>query len=82
MRKMIISDNIKLIQEIEEDGRNVTSAHIEALDFAVKALKFIEENFPNSFIDYLVNTEVTPTEYFKAKHGIEFITEKGGAENN
>ena len=30
---------IKLIQGIEEDGRNVTSEHIEALDLAIKALK-------------------------------------------
>lgn len=30
---------IKLIQEIEEDGRNVTAEHIEALNLAIKALE-------------------------------------------
>lgn len=30
---------IKLIQEIEEDGRNVTSEHIEALDYAISHLE-------------------------------------------
>lgn len=44
---------IELIQEIEEDGRNVTSEHIEALALAIKALEFISENYPKTFIDYL-----------------------------
>lgn len=35
---MKTKEAIKLIQEIEEDGRNVTSKHIEALVFAIKAL--------------------------------------------
>lgn len=35
---MTKKEAVKLIQEIEEDGRNITSRHIEALCFAVKAL--------------------------------------------
>ena len=35
---MTKKEAIKLIQEIEEDGRNVTTEHIEALNFAIKAL--------------------------------------------
>ncbi len=36
---MTNKEAIKLIQEIEEDGRNVTFKHIEALDLAIKALE-------------------------------------------
>lgn len=36
---MTNKEAIKLIQEIEEDGRNVTSEHVEALDLAIKALE-------------------------------------------
>lgn len=36
---MTNNEAIKLIQGIEEDGRNVTSEHIEALDLAIKALE-------------------------------------------
>ena len=36
---MTNKEAIELIQEIEEDGRNVTSKHIEALDLAIKALE-------------------------------------------
>lgn len=35
---MTKKEAIKLIQGIEEDGRNVNTEHIEALDFAIKAL--------------------------------------------
>lgn len=49
---------ITLIQEIEEDGRNVTSEHMEALDLAVKGLMFIKENFPKTFIDYLNGEQI------------------------
>ena len=49
---------IKLIQSIEEDGRNVTNEHIDALELAIKALEFIDENFPNSFIDYLNGIQI------------------------
>jgi len=50
---MTNEEAIKLIREIEEDGRNVTTEHIEALELAIKALKFIDENYPKTFIDYL-----------------------------
>lgn len=50
---MTNKEGIILLQEIEEDGRNVTKKHIEALDIAIKALEFIEENYPKTFIDYL-----------------------------
>lgn len=33
------TEAIKLIQGIEEDGRNVTSEHVEALNLAIKALE-------------------------------------------
>lgn len=35
---MTKKEAIKLIQGIEEDGRNVTSEHIEAIGLAIKAL--------------------------------------------
>ena len=35
---MTSQEAIKLIQGIEEDGRNVTSEHIKALALAIKAL--------------------------------------------
>ena len=35
---MTNKEAIKLIQGIEEDGRNVNKEHIEALDLAIKAL--------------------------------------------
>ena len=35
---MTCKEAIKLIQEIEEDGRNVTTEHIEALNFAIDRL--------------------------------------------
>lgn len=44
---------IKLIQGIEEDGRNVNKEHIDALNLAIKALKFINDNYPKTFMDYL-----------------------------
>lgn len=50
---MTNNEAIKLIQGIEEDGRNVTTEHIEALALAVKALKFANDVFPKTFIDYL-----------------------------
>lgn len=55
---MTNKEAVKLIREIEEDGRNVTSEHIKALDIAIKALEFIEENFPNTFIDYLNGVQI------------------------
>ncbi len=39
---MTNKEAIKLIQGIEEDGRNVTTKHIGALDLAIKALEFAE----------------------------------------
>lgn len=50
---MTNKEAIKLIQGIEEDGRNVTTEHVEALVLAIKAFEFINENFPKTFIDYL-----------------------------
>ena len=35
---MTNKEAITLLQEIEEDGRNVTTEHVEALDLAIKAL--------------------------------------------
>ena len=55
---MTIKEAIKLIQEIEEDGRNVTTEHIEALDLAIKALEFVDENCPKTFIDYLNGEQI------------------------
>ena len=39
---MTTKEAIKLIQGIEEDGRNVTAEHIEALDLAIKALRRVD----------------------------------------
>lgn len=39
---MTNKEAVKLIREIEEDGRNVTSEHIKALDLAIKALEQID----------------------------------------
>lgn len=39
---MTNEEAIKLLQEIEEDGRNVTIDHIEAIRLAVIALEFSE----------------------------------------
>jgi hypothetical protein len=36
---MTSEEAIKLLQTIEEDGRNVTSDHIVALDIAIRALE-------------------------------------------
>lgn len=36
---MTNKEAISIIQEIEEDGRNVTSKHIEALSLAIKAIE-------------------------------------------
>ena len=36
---MTNKDAIILLQEIEEDGRNVTKEHIEAFDLAIKVLE-------------------------------------------
>ena len=49
---MTSKDAIKLIQEIEEDGRNVTKEHIEALDLAIKAL---EERPQGEWIKHIDN---------------------------
>lgn len=54
----IKNEPIKLIQEIEEDGRNVTAEHMEALDLAIKAFEFINENYPKTFIDYLNGEQI------------------------
>lgn len=40
---MTNKEAVKLIREIEEDGRNVTSEHIKALDLAIKALERDDE---------------------------------------
>lgn len=50
---------IKLIQGIEEDGRNVTSEHIEALSYAVSHLETdrwipVSERLPEDFLCVLV----------------------------
>ena len=50
---MTNEEAINLIQGIEEDGRNVNKEHIEALNLAINALKFVNENYPKTFIDYL-----------------------------
>lgn len=55
---MNIKETIKLIQGIEEDGRNITLEHIEALCLAIKALEFIEENYPKTFIDYINGEQI------------------------
>lgn len=34
-------------------ANEILSATKEALDIAIKALEFINENYPNTFIDYL-----------------------------
>ena len=39
---MTLDEAIKLIRGIEEDGRNVTSEHVEALNLAIKALETME----------------------------------------
>ena len=52
------NEAIKLIQGIEEDGRNVTSEHVKALDLAIKALQFIDENCPKTFIDFLNEEQI------------------------
>jgi hypothetical protein len=49
---MTNKEAIKLIQEIEEDGRNVTFEHIKALYISIMALEFVEEFYPISFNDY------------------------------
>lgn len=56
---------IKLVQGIEEDGRNVTSEHVEALDLAIKAIEekeadkwnviHTEADLPNKEGYYLVD---------------------------
>lgn len=51
--KMTTNKAIKILQSIEEDGRNVNREHIEALNLAVKAFEFIEENVPSTFDDYI-----------------------------
>jgi len=55
---MTNKEAIKLIQGIEEDGRNVTSDHVEALNLAIKALEFTDENYPKTFIDYLNGEQI------------------------
>ena len=40
--KMTNKEAIKLIQSIEEDGWNVFTEHLEALDLAIKALKMAD----------------------------------------
>ena len=40
----------KAIGAVSEEGAD---ERIETYEIAIKALEFIEENFPNSFIDYL-----------------------------
>lgn len=55
---MTNKEAIKLIQAIEEDGRNVTSEHIEALDLAIKALEFAEKYFSNSFNSYINGEQI------------------------
>ena len=37
--KMTNEEAIKLIQGIEEDGRNITTEHLKALDLAIEALE-------------------------------------------
>lgn len=40
---MTSKEAIKLIQGIEEDGWNVTSDHVKALDLAIKALEIVDD---------------------------------------
>lgn len=59
---MTNEEAINLIQEIEEDGRNVTSEHIEALKLAIEAL----EERPHG--EWIIKAE----DYYKA------VNERGG----
>jgi len=56
---MTNKDAIKLIQEIEEDGRNVTFKHIEALNLAIKALNLVSRLYGFKY----VTTEVLLREH-------------------
>ncbi len=60
---MTNKDAVKLIQEIEEDGRNVTKEHIEALGLAITALEEIPE--------YPFYAEAYQTGYEEAKKEFE-----------
>lgn len=44
---------LKLIREDFEGEGNELADGRKALDRAIKALEFIDENFPKTFIDYL-----------------------------
>lgn len=57
------NEAIKLIQGIEEDGRNVTSEHIEALSYAVSHLEEdrwipVSERLPNTLGVYNVTRKI------------------------
>lgn len=51
-------DELSVLSERISDGETVNvfvhdGKYGQALDLAIKALEFIDENFPNTFIDYL-----------------------------
>ena len=45
----------KVIGAVSEEGAN---ERIEAYDLAIKALEFINENYPKTFIDYLNGEQI------------------------
>ena len=64
---MTNKEAIELIQGIEEDGRNVTSEHIEALDLAIKALeeyptdKEIQDDMRRTYLGGMTTIDNAPT---------------------
>ena len=52
-------EQIICIKRIKEDFHSPVNKHdIEALELAIKALEFIDENFPKTFIDYLNGEQI------------------------
>lgn len=78
---MTNKEAIELIQGIEEDGRNVTNEHIEALYLAIKALEFAESQ--RLCCENCVNRNYKSKEVCTSPYGIcEFFedkTQEGGA---
>ena len=50
---MTNTEAIQYLKTIEEDGRNVNSDTIKAIQRAINAFEFINDNFPKTFEDYL-----------------------------
>jgi len=72
---MTNKDAVKLIQEIEEDGRNVTKEHIEALDMAIKALDIYKTFCP---VEFPTEDDPYPVCSYTRPQG-EWITQEKGA---